>query len=117
MATGSETSILGPSTQVIGQVGGSGGLQLEGRVRGNVAVSGHAQVAAAGTLEGNLDAESVELAGTLRGEVTARGAIAIGDRARVRGTLRCARVSMQPGAQVAVRIENDAAVDARTAKR
>jgi cytoskeletal protein CcmA (bactofilin family) len=117
MAMGSETSILGPSTQVTGQVGGSGGLRLEGRVRGNVAVSGHAQVDAGGTLEGDLDAESVEVSGTLRGDVTAQGLMAIRQAAHVHGTLRCGRLVIEPGAQVAVRILSDAAVDARTARR
>jgi len=95
--------VVGPASKVVGSVAGDGSLRIEGSVQ----ISGDAQVAADGTLEGNLTAASVDVAGNLQGDVTARGPISIQKTASVRGELRGSEVSIEPGARVSVRINND----------
>jgi cytoskeletal protein CcmA (bactofilin family) len=103
----SEPSVVGPSTKIVGSVAGDGPLRIEGSVRGGVQITGDAEIAAGGSLEGNLSAAAVDVAGQLQGDVTARGPVTIQSGAVVRGELHGSEVSIEPGARVSVRISND----------
>jgi cytoskeletal protein CcmA (bactofilin family) len=103
----SEVSVLGPSTQVTGRVSGDGALRIEGNVRGDVQISGDAEVAPGASVEGNVAAASLDISGTLLGDVKARGPVAIRSGAVVRGDLRGSEVSIEPGSRVAVNLATD----------
>lgn len=113
----SEVSVLGPSTQVTGRVSGEGALRIEGRVRGDVQITGEAEIAPGASVEGNVAAASLDISGTLEGDVTARGAVAIRSGAAVRGDLRGSEVSIEPGSRVAVRLNTDFELDLGPAAR
>jgi cytoskeletal protein CcmA (bactofilin family) len=107
----SDISVLGPSTRVTGRVSGDGGLRVEGSVRGDIQVSGEAEIAAGATVEGNVVAASLDVAGTLIGDVVSRGPVAIRGGAVVRGDLRGSEISIEPGSRVAVRLTADFELD------
>ena len=54
-----------------------------------------------------MTAASLDVAGSLQGDVTSRGAISIQKSAVVRGDMRGSEVSIEPGARVSVRITSD----------
>lgn len=114
-----EMSVLGPSTRVSGRVSGQGGLAVEGTVRGDVSVSGPAEIASGATIEGNVQAESVDVSGTLTGDVVTEGPIVIRSGAAVRGELRGSEVSIEAGSRVSVRLTTEFELDlsALTRKR
>jgi cytoskeletal protein CcmA (bactofilin family) len=80
-------------------------LSIEGVIRGNVSVTGPAFIAPGATVEGDIEAESLDVGGTLTGDVTASGPIAVRAGAVVRGELKGAEVSIEPGSRVAVRLD------------
>lgn len=104
-------SILGPATRVTGRINGAGGLRIEGKVKGDVSVHGATEIAAGGSLEGNLHGGSLEIGGKLLGDAEADGAIAVRSSAEVRGELRGREVSIEAGARVSVRLETDFDLD------
>ncbi len=106
-----DTSVLGPATRITGRVGGEGGLRVEGSIRGDVAVTGPVEITEAASVEGDVHAESVDVGGTLLGNVVARGPVAVRAGATVRGDLKGSRVSIEPGARVAVRLDTDFELD------
>ena len=106
-----ETSVVGASTRVTGRITGSGALRIEGAVKGDVNVSGEAEVAEGGRVEGNLSGEALDIAGTLLGDAQASGVIAVRSGAEVRGELRGSEVSIEAGARVVVRIETEFDLD------
>lgn len=107
----SDVSVLGPSTRVTGRVYGDGALRVEGDVTGNVQISGEAEIAAGGSVEGNVAAASLDIGGTLVGDVVAQGPVAIRSGAVVRGELRGSEVSIEPGSRVSVRLATDFELD------
>ena len=90
----SDVSVLGPATRVTGRVSGDGGLRVEGKLRGDIQISGDAEIAAGGNVEGNVAAASLDISGTLLGDVVASGAVAIRSGAVVRGDLRGSEISI-----------------------
>ncbi len=112
-----ETSVVGASTRVTGRISGTGSLRIEGSVKGDVNVTGEAEIAEGGSLEGNLHSEGMEIAGSLLGDASARGAIAVRAGAHVRGELRGGEVSIEAGARISVRLDTDFELDFGTAQR
>lgn len=104
-------SVLGPSTRVTGRVSGEGALRIEGSVRGDVQLTGAAEVAEGGSVEGNVSAASLDIAGTLLGDVASRGPVAIRSGAVVRGELRGSEISIEPGSRVSVRLDTSFDLD------
>jgi cytoskeletal protein CcmA (bactofilin family) len=113
----SEQSVLGAGTRLTGRVTGDGSLRLEGQVKGEVVVSGAAEIASGASVEGNVQAEAVDVAGSLIGDVSARGPIAIHAGALVRGELKGSEVSIEPGSRVSVRIDTELDLDLGAPRR
>jgi cytoskeletal protein CcmA (bactofilin family) len=107
----SEISVVGPSTQIAGRIVGDGALRIEGSIRGNVEVTGDAEIAEGGRVEGDVKAAALDISGTLLGDVSADGPVAIRSGAVVRGELRGAEISIEPGSRVAVRLSTDFELD------
>ncbi|HYO97935.1 MAG TPA: polymer-forming cytoskeletal protein [Polyangiaceae bacterium] len=112
-----EVSVLGSDTRVTGRVSGEGSLRIEGALRGDLQVSGDAAISETGTVEGNVQADSVDVAGSLTGDVSTRGAIAIRNGAVIRGELKASEVSIEPGARVSVRLDTELELDLSQPKR
>jgi cytoskeletal protein CcmA (bactofilin family) len=106
-----EISVLGPSTRVTGRVTGEGALRIEGALRGDVQITGEAEVAEGGNVEGNVSAASLDISGTLLGDVVSRGPVVIRGGAVVRGELRGSEISIEPGSRVSVRLDTSFDLD------
>jgi cytoskeletal protein CcmA (bactofilin family) len=76
-------------------------------VRGDVQVSGDAEIGSGASVEGNVSAASLDISGNLIGDVSARGPVTIRSGAVVRGELSGSEVSIEPGSRVAVRLMTD----------
>ncbi len=107
----SDISVIGSSTKVTGRVSGDGGLRVEGAVKGDVAVNGPLEVAEGATIDGNVRAESLDLAGSLMGDVAAQGPVIVRSGAAVRGELKGSQVAIEPGSRVSVRLECEFELD------
>jgi cytoskeletal protein CcmA (bactofilin family) len=112
-----ESSVLGPTTRIVGRVSGQGALRVEGAIRGDVQVNGEAEIAEGASVEGNVQAEALEIGGSLLGDAVARGPIAVLSGAVVRGELRGSEISIEPGSRVSVRLETEFELDFGGAKR
>jgi cytoskeletal protein CcmA (bactofilin family) len=106
-----DASILGPATRVTGRLSGSGGLRVEGQVRGDIDLTGDAEIGEGGSVEGNISASSLDVSGTLLGDADVRGSVVIRSGASVRGELRGAEISIEPGSRVSVRLDTDFELD------
>lgn len=97
-------SLLNASTRIQGDVTFAGGLHLEGAVAGSVRATDAAPsrlvISEAAVVEGSVEAEVVELQGTVRGDISARLRVVLGPRARVEGNLYYGAIEMAAGAHI-----------------
>jgi cytoskeletal protein CcmA (bactofilin family) len=97
-------SLLSASTRIGGDVQFSGGLHLDGTVAGNVHAVGPAAsrlvISESAVVDGSVVADVVELHGTVRGDIQARGRATLGARARVEGNLHYGAIEMAAGAHI-----------------
>ncbi len=117
-------SLIGATTRIEGNIFFSGGLRVDGTVRGNVAalpdqpgtlvVSEHARI------DGEVQAAHVVVNGTINGPVDARESLELQSLSRVKGDVHYKSLEIQQGAVIEGRLVHHAsevkAVELKVAK-
>ncbi|MGH8446457.1 MAG: bactofilin family protein [Solimonas sp.] len=102
-ATGVDT-LIGRQTEILGDIRFSGGLHVDGKVKGKVLASGDKasalSVSESGTIEGDVRVPNIMLNGSVIGDVYASEKITLAAKARVTGNVYYKIIEMEGGAQV-----------------
>jgi cytoskeletal protein CcmA (bactofilin family) len=98
-------SLVGSTTTISGNVEFSGGLRIDGVVKGSVRCiegdkGGMLVVSEGGRVEGEVQAAHLVVAGRIQGPVTAAQLIELQPKARIQGDVRYRAIEMHHGAVV-----------------
>lgn len=111
-------SLIGASTVIEGDVRFSGGLRIDGMVKGKVL--GHAEhggtlvISEQGRVDGEIRARRVMINGEVIGPVVATESAELLPKARVIGDVRYQHIEVHLGAQVTGRLIHDTAAESAT---
>jgi cytoskeletal protein CcmA (bactofilin family) len=94
------SSVLGPSAVVLGNIRGTGDLEIRGRVQGSVEIAGRILVAESGVVLGGIEATQIKVAGEVRGNLQAEDGVTILASAQVEGDIIAPRVGIEAGAKI-----------------
>jgi cytoskeletal protein CcmA (bactofilin family) len=101
-------SLIGAGTKIEGNVTFSGGLRVDGEIRGNVSAENGGDstlvVSEQARIEGQIDVAHVVINGTVVGPVSATESLELQPSARVTGDVEYHRLEMQQGAVVQGRL-------------
>lgn len=97
-------TLISSNTAVEGDIHFSGGLHVDGRIRGNV-VAGEGsdamlRVSEVGEIQGDIIAPHVIINGCVRGDVHSSGHLELADKASIQGTVYYNLIEMAVGASV-----------------
>ena len=102
---------IGAGSVFIGDVKGQGHSIVLGRVEGNCELDGTLVIGESGYWQGDIHAQNVIVAGSVVGEVNAKGKLEILSTARIKGTLVSSSLAIAEGAihegEVKMTIESD----------
>ncbi len=90
-------TIISPRTQIRGRLTGDGSLLIQGRVEGEIEIGGGVVVADTGTIEADVQAPVIEVAGAARGSIVASIRVSVESTGTVEGTLITPILELQPG--------------------
>lgn len=97
-------TLIGAGARVHGDIEFSGGLHVDGYIKGNVEAVGEGassiSISERGCVEGTVCVPQVLLNGTVSGDVLAADKVELGPRAKVIGNVRYALIEMAVGAEV-----------------
>ncbi len=97
-------TLIGQHTQVLGDVRFTGGLHVDGTVKGNVITENDdgslLSLSDQGTIEGEVKVPYVVLNGTVMGDVSANEHVELASNARVTGNVYYNLIEMAVGAEV-----------------
>ena len=97
-------TLIGAGTRIEGNLIVSGGVHLQGYVKGNVTTAPGAtavlSVAASGVVEGIVDVPRVIVQGEVRGDIHASDKVELGATARVSGNVHYGVIEMAAGAVI-----------------
>ncbi|MFT4045812.1 MAG: polymer-forming cytoskeletal protein [Solimonas sp.] len=101
---GGVDTLIGRQTEILGDIHFTGGLHVDGRVKGKVLASGDKaaalSVSESGAIEGDVRVPNVMLNGSVTGDVYASEKITLAAKARVSGNVFYKIIEMEGGAQV-----------------
>ena len=101
---GAISTLIGADTRVHGDVEFTGGCLVDGYVKGNVRAiddeDATLNLSERGCIEGSVRVASIQLNGTVKGDVSATHRIELGSKARVIGNVQYKLIEMAIGAEV-----------------
>lgn len=101
-------TLIGAGTRIEGDVAVTGGVHIEGYVKGNVATvpGGTAvlSIAEKGVVEGTVDVPRVVVHGEVKGDIRATGKVELGATARISGNVAYGIIEMAAGALIQGRL-------------
>jgi cytoskeletal protein CcmA (bactofilin family) len=97
-------TLIGAGTRIIGDVQFSGGLHVDGHIKGNVDAPPESgatlSVSDSGVIEGSVAVPNVILNGVVKGDILAHERVELGATARVAGNVYYALIEMEMGAEI-----------------
>jgi len=90
-------TLIGSSTVFEGKLSATGGIKIEGTVRGTVECQGLVVVGLGGRIEADIIAESAVIGGEVKGNITARDRLEIVSKGKVHGDITTAHLVIQDG--------------------
>lgn len=97
-------TVVSPGILITGTVTGTGPIAVGGRVDGRIAVAGEVQVTQKGRLVADVAADTVVVAGSIKGNIKAVSAVALGPGAQVEGAIESKHVDVDPQARLKGRL-------------
>ena len=94
---GTPQSSLAADVEITGTIKTSGSIRIDGKLDGELSCGGDTVIGKGATIKGNINVNSVTIAGTINGNVTARDRIEMKASARVTGDIKAKRLSVEDG--------------------
>ena len=99
------TMVIGRGISVHGTIQDAERLEVQGIVEAKMIHATELAIAQGGMFRGEVEVEEAEIAGTIDGTLTARGALIVRSTGRVLGIARCRRLQVEDGGQITGQIE------------
>jgi cytoskeletal protein CcmA (bactofilin family) len=96
--TNGELSLVGTKTVIEGVIRTEGSIRIDGRLVGDVIAKSNAAVGLTGSVDGNVTARNISVAGKVSGTVTAAEKLVLEGKSVMRGDIRASRLVVDEGA-------------------
>lgn len=90
-------SVISSQVEITGTVRSAGSIRIDGKLNGDLSCNGDATIGDGGAIKGNLDVNSVTIAGVLNGNVVAKDRIEMKSSAQVMGDIKAKRLVVEDG--------------------
>ena len=91
---------ISSTTTIRGRVSGSADLMLDGRIEGDVSLEGNLTIDSLARVDGNIEAQHVEINGSVKGNILASQSLSIAKTAKIQGDLTAPTVLIADGALI-----------------
>lgn len=92
-------NLLGKGTVASGDVVVHGDFRLDGKLEGNLKVSGRLVLGAECSVKGNIESETADIAGEVIGNIKIHQSLHLKNGCRVEGDIECSKLVMESGSQ------------------
>jgi cytoskeletal protein CcmA (bactofilin family) len=95
---GSEVTVVGQGARIDGTLVSAGSLRIDGHVKGKVRAEGDVTLSPQSTVEADIDAQNVTVAGTFKGNINAKTRAELARGGRVEGNITAKVLVVAEGA-------------------
>lgn len=93
-----QTTVIGAGTVIKGEMTFEGAARLLGTFEGKITAKGDLQIADGASCKASVDANTISIDGVVEGNISARERVELSARARMKGDLIAAKLSVADGA-------------------
>ena len=90
-------TIIAEDMEITGSIKCASQIQFDGKLNGDLNCTATAMLGKSALIKGNIIAESVTIAGTITGNITAKDRIEMKSTAKVQGDIRAKRLTVEDG--------------------
>jgi cytoskeletal protein CcmA (bactofilin family) len=90
-------TIIAEDIEITGNIKSASQIQFDGKLNGDLNCVGSAMLGKSAIVKGNIMAESVIIAGSISGNITAKDRIEMKSTAKVQGDIRAKRLTVEDG--------------------
>jgi cytoskeletal protein CcmA (bactofilin family) len=98
--SGGGRTVIGPQTRIRGKLRGDGPMMIRGAVTGEIALRGALTVAETGQVDADVEAQTVDLLGEIRGTMRASARVAMTETGTFEGEMTTPVLEVRPGSIV-----------------
>ena len=91
-------NILSDGTKIKGDIISNGDIRIDGEMVGNLAAKGKVVIGEHGKIEGQVQANNIEVSGLIKGKVIAKELLNMKSSAKIEGDISAGKLSVEPGA-------------------
>ena len=96
--TGGTTSLLSKEVRIEGDIQGSENIQVEGKFKGSIKLTGDINIGLTGIVDADVEADNVVIQGELNGNVMARKQLQIQSSGKLLGDCTAQSIDIKEGA-------------------
>lgn len=96
--TSGAVNIIGVGTIITGDIQSKGDIRIDGTLKGAVKTTGKVVVGKAGIIEGDVECNNADVAGTLNAKISVDELLALKATAKLTGDLITNKLAIEPGA-------------------
>ena len=96
---------IGEDVEITGNIKCESGIQINGKLNGDLTCAGTAQIGAACSVKGNMSLDTVSIMGQVNGNITARDKIELKASAKLHGDIRAKRLTVEDGVTFVGKVE------------
>lgn len=90
-------TLIASDVQITGTIKTSGAVQFNGKLEGDLHSEGDTTIGKSAEVKGNLHVNSISIAGTIKGNITAKDRIQMLATAQVHGDIKAKRLTVEDG--------------------
>jgi cytoskeletal protein CcmA (bactofilin family) len=100
MLSKTSESVLAAGITIEGKIEGSGNVRVAGRFKGHVTVKGELTIDAGASIEGEVKADTVLVAGEVLGQIIANNRVELRESGRLMGDLKAGSLTVAAGSKM-----------------
>ena len=97
--TGQASNRVLAGTSIEGEIKSDGDMRIDGRLKGNISISGKLVIGENGKVEGEVRCTNANVSGTLEGKVEVVELLSLAASAKVMGDVITGKLAVEPGAE------------------
>ena len=90
-------NLISKGTRISGDIVSEGDIRIDGYLKGNIKSKGRLVVGESGAIEGEIECTHVEVAGKVKGKISAVELLTMKSTAMVSGEIAASKLSVEPG--------------------
>lgn len=93
-------TLISKDCSIVGDITLKGTVKIDGKLEGNLKTKGDVIVAPKAEVIGNISAHNVLIAGTVTGDVTAKGQVSMMSKGKLKGDITYSAMAMEEDAEI-----------------